>query len=49
MKKTSLKLQKNLEDLRIRALEEGRDAQALVAELIEAYLRKKSKGGSDAR
>ena len=46
MKKTSLKLPEDLwRSLRIRALEEGRNAQVIVAQLIEGYLRKKGKGG----
>lgn len=45
MKKTSLNLPEGLwKRLRIRALEEGHDAQAIVAGLIEEYL--KRKGGN---
>ncbi|MDQ6891533.1 MAG: hypothetical protein M3167_02505 [Acidobacteriota bacterium] len=40
-KATSIRLPEGLwRDLRIRALEEGRDAQDILAELIERYLRK---------
>jgi hypothetical protein len=51
MKKTSMKLPEDLwKKLRIRALEEGRDAQNIVAELIEGYLeRSGKKGGPHAR
>jgi predicted DNA-binding protein len=46
MKKTSIKLPEGLwRRLRIRALEEGREAQVIVAELVAGYLEKK--GGSD--
>jgi predicted DNA-binding protein len=47
--KTSIKLPAGLwKRLRLRSIEEGRDAQDIVAELIEAYLRKPRKGGRDA-
>lgn len=49
MQKTSIKLPEGLwKRFRIRALEEGREAQAIVAELIDHYLKAK-KGDSGGR
>jgi hypothetical protein len=47
MLKTSINLPEGLwRRVRIRALEEGREAQGIVAELLESYLRKAPKKGS---
>ncbi len=46
MQKTSIKLPEGLwKRFRIRSLEEGREAQVILAELIERYLEKPKKGG----
>ncbi len=45
--KTSIKLPEGLwKRFRIRALQEGREAQVIVAELIAEYLARKSKKGA---
>jgi len=44
--KTSMTLPKKLwTEIRMRALQEGRDAQVIVAQALEDYLRKVKKGG----
>ena len=47
--KTSMNMPRGLwKRFRVRALEEGRDAQDIVAALLEEYLKRPKKGGRDA-